>query len=224
MIAQTSPTRSGPPTLDACIARAEHRRTKLERLSDIGMELAEEIRERNVKAPYHPEPKHDPSRGFANVSRAVRLTVVLEGKIDGEILAMSKGEWPAVASSRSGADASGRTRRAALAEPRDLAERGDREPAYERAESESDYEDESYEEFLDMRFDDCLAAIRTEFGAARSAVVRAASSSEQAADGTSALRTHPPGGAAAPRPVDDPPCAPTFPSRPAWPITGPPPT
>ena len=74
------------------ITRAELRRAKLERLSDIGMELAEEIRERNVQAPLHPEPRHDPCRGFALVSRAVRLTLAFEARIDADIIAMRQGK------------------------------------------------------------------------------------------------------------------------------------
>ncbi len=89
-MSSTAPAAVAPET-DA-IARGERRRAKLERLSDIGMELAEEIRERNVKTPYHPEPKHDPARAFAAVSRAVRLTIVLEAKVDAEIVALRNGE------------------------------------------------------------------------------------------------------------------------------------
>jgi hypothetical protein len=40
----------------------------------------------------HPEPRHDPCKGFALVSRAVRLTLAFEGRIDADILAMRKGE------------------------------------------------------------------------------------------------------------------------------------
>ena len=80
------------PHRDADIARAERRRATLERLTAIGMELAEEIRERNVHAPLHPEPRHDPCRGYAAVARAVRFTVAFEARIDAEIIAMRKGE------------------------------------------------------------------------------------------------------------------------------------
>ena len=86
------PTTSCPePHLAAAIARAERRRAMLERLATIGMALAEEIGERNVKAPYHPEPRHDPGRAFAAVSRAVRLTLALEARMDADILAMRNG-------------------------------------------------------------------------------------------------------------------------------------
>ena len=80
------------PHTIAAIERAEARRAVLERLVEVGMELVEEIRGRNVKAPYHPEPRHDPARAFAHVSRAVRLTLAFAGRIDAEILAMRKGE------------------------------------------------------------------------------------------------------------------------------------
>jgi hypothetical protein len=78
---------------DAVIARAERGRAMLERLAVIGMDLAEEIHERNVKTSYHPEPKHDPCRGFAAVSRAERLTVMLVTRMDAEIIAMRNGEF-----------------------------------------------------------------------------------------------------------------------------------
>ena len=91
-----SSTPCAPETLDphvvAAIARAEARRAVLEKLTEVGMELVEEIRDRNVKAAYHPEPRHDPARAFALVSRAVRLTLAFEARIDAEILAMRKGD------------------------------------------------------------------------------------------------------------------------------------
>ena len=107
-----------PPHIAAAIARAERRREKLERLSTLGMDLAQEIAERAAQAPRAadpgldqataqasaptaaeppPEPRHEPGRAFAAVSRAVRLTMALEAKIDEEILALLHGEGPAAA-------------------------------------------------------------------------------------------------------------------------------
>ncbi len=65
----------------------------LERLSEIGMALSEEILTRTVGAPYHPEARHDAGRSFAAVSRAVRLTLAFEARIDAEILAMCNGKF-----------------------------------------------------------------------------------------------------------------------------------
>ena len=56
-----NPASSPDPHLADVIARAERRRAVLERLTEIGMALAEEIGTRNVNAPYHPEPRHDPA-------------------------------------------------------------------------------------------------------------------------------------------------------------------
>ena len=82
------------PNLTAAIARAERLRGMLERLAEIGMAMAEDIAERQLSAPYHPEPRHEPGRTFANVSRAVRLTAALVLRLDGDILAMCNGELP----------------------------------------------------------------------------------------------------------------------------------
>ena len=92
MSPDASATEIPDPHVAAAIARAEARRAVLERLVEVGMELVEEIRERHVQAPLHPEPRHDPARAFAQVSRAVRLTLAFAGRIDAEILAMRKGD------------------------------------------------------------------------------------------------------------------------------------
>jgi hypothetical protein len=84
-----APTPAASDVADA-IARAELRRTQLVL---IGMELAEEIRERNVQAPLHPEPRHDPARAFALVSRAVRLSLAFAARIDADIMALRNGEF-----------------------------------------------------------------------------------------------------------------------------------
>jgi hypothetical protein len=82
-----------PHVADA-VERAETYRTMLERLAVVGMAVAEEIGKRAVNAPYHPEVRHEPGRAFANVSRAVRLTIALCMRIDKDILAMRKGGTP----------------------------------------------------------------------------------------------------------------------------------
>lgn len=89
------------PEVAAVIARAELRREMLERLSSLAMRLAGELVERATEAPRKPaddneppppEPRHEPGRAFAAVSRAVRFTLALEAKIDQEILALMRGE------------------------------------------------------------------------------------------------------------------------------------
>ena len=109
-----------PPHIAAAIARAERRREVLERLSKLGMNLAQDIAERAAQAPRAPdpdpepgktaaepppEPRHEPGRAFAAVSRAVRLTMALEAKIDEEILALMRGETPGAAPKSSAAAA-----------------------------------------------------------------------------------------------------------------------
>jgi hypothetical protein len=81
------------PDLAEVIARAERRRATLERLAEIGLELAEEIKNRSIHAPLDPKPRHDPSEGLTAVARAVRLTVALEARFDADITAMRNGEW-----------------------------------------------------------------------------------------------------------------------------------
>lgn len=95
----TSPTSASAtdPHLDAVIARAETGRGMLERLGVIGMRMAEDIGERAVQAALHPEPRHEPCRAFASLSRAVRFNLAFQMWIDTDILAMRKGEKPAVA-------------------------------------------------------------------------------------------------------------------------------
>ena len=85
------------PHVAAAIARAERRRAVLERLSEIGMNLAEQIGAHSAAsmAAVNEERGCDPSRAYATVSRAVRMTLALEARVDGEILALRRGELPA---------------------------------------------------------------------------------------------------------------------------------
>ena len=81
------------PLRQQMIARAERRRGFLERLSAAGMKAAERLAHRA----WAPEVGDEAARNglaFAKVSRAVRLTLILEGKIDEQILALSNGLTP----------------------------------------------------------------------------------------------------------------------------------
>ncbi len=86
------------PEISAAITRAERRRGKLERLSDIGMDLAEQVGAHAAAAMAAVNEKHggDPGRAFAAVSRAVRLTLALETRLDEEILALRNGDLPSL--------------------------------------------------------------------------------------------------------------------------------
>ena len=64
----------------------------LHRLAVLGMRLADEVCERAINSPYHPEPVHEPARAFAAVSRAVRLTLVLQAKVEAGLLALRNGD------------------------------------------------------------------------------------------------------------------------------------
>jgi hypothetical protein len=89
-----------PPA--AMIERAEQRLTMLRRLAELGMKLAEELTQRTLAASKDPEPRHDPAGSFARVSRAVRLTLALEAKVDQDLAALRQGpavqdiDWAAV--------------------------------------------------------------------------------------------------------------------------------
>ncbi len=78
---------------DQMILRAERRREMLEQLSDMGMKAAERLAHRT----WAPEVGDEAARhglAFAKVSRAVRLTLLLEAKIDEQILALRNGLTP----------------------------------------------------------------------------------------------------------------------------------
>ena len=93
------------PHVAATIARAEQRRGKLERLSDIGMNLAEQVgaHAAAAMAAVNEDRAGDPARAFATVSRAVRMTLALEARFDDHILALRRGQLPAPRAARSSA-------------------------------------------------------------------------------------------------------------------------
>jgi hypothetical protein len=89
--APSEPTSTAAPA----IARAERRLAILGRLAELGMQIAEALTKRAVSEPKDPEPKHDAGRSFAYVSRAVRLTVALEAKIEQDLAALREGRGAA---------------------------------------------------------------------------------------------------------------------------------
>ncbi len=137
------------------------------------MRLAEEVVERAVDTPYHPEPKHEPVRAYDKVARAVRLTLVLQARVEAEIIALSNGEpmsrvvekAPEPESSAH-TDVSPRERaRDAVADAITL-ESPDPEAA-ERAQEqlrENLIERETYDDLLTLPFRDCVAAICADLG------------------------------------------------------------
>ncbi len=91
------------PHVAAAIARAERRCAMLERLSEIGMELAEQIGAHSAaaRAAVNEEAGGDPTRAYATVSRAVRMTLALQARFDDHILALRRGQLPALRGARS---------------------------------------------------------------------------------------------------------------------------
>jgi hypothetical protein len=70
------------PAVDAAIARAEIRLAKLARLSDKALAMAEAVKE---------DGSAESAQAFAKVSRAVRLTITLEAKLDDALAARRAG-------------------------------------------------------------------------------------------------------------------------------------
>jgi hypothetical protein len=90
-----TPAPDSGPDVAVAITRAELRLRMLEELAVMGMALSKEICVRFIDGPYHPEPRHDPGKAFAAVSRSVRLTLAMEVKVEDRIVALRKGEIPA---------------------------------------------------------------------------------------------------------------------------------
>ena len=89
-----APVPESDPYLADAVAHAEEGVAMLRRLARIGMEIVEDVRLQCKMADLHPEPRHDPRKGYDLVARSVRLTVALIRKMDDEIVAMRKGEAP----------------------------------------------------------------------------------------------------------------------------------
>jgi hypothetical protein len=77
------------------IERAEQRLAMFRRLAELGMKLTEKLTERALAAASDAEPRHDPADSFARVTRAVRLSLVLEAKADQDLAALRAGGAPA---------------------------------------------------------------------------------------------------------------------------------
>jgi hypothetical protein len=103
----------GAAVADPRIARAEERLAMLRELAELGMALTRELTRRTLEGPESletppaaeansganpksapralPGPRHDPAESFARLSRAVRLTLALEAKTEGELSALIAG-------------------------------------------------------------------------------------------------------------------------------------
>jgi len=97
---------------DPAVARAERRLRLLERLTEIGMELAEALHERAMSpaAGDADDKGRDPADAFARLSRAIRLTIALETKTDQALADLKAGvvrereEQRAIAAEKAEAD------------------------------------------------------------------------------------------------------------------------
>ena len=161
---------SAPPTLDPdaldAIALAEGQRELLGRLAEWGMALSKDICQRSMDSPYHPELKHDPGRAFAAASRAVRLTLAMQARVQKEIIALRNGAEPAPAPPV--AERPGGLRDEAREADRESIERevGDVDEAREARDGDRERltEDEDFENIIAGDFDVCVEVIRAELG------------------------------------------------------------
>ena len=72
------------PADDPAVARAERRLALLEELAEIGMAIARSLKP-GAEVEDAQSPGRDPAAAFAQVSRAVRLTLALEAKTEAEL-------------------------------------------------------------------------------------------------------------------------------------------
>ena len=88
------------PALDLRVAQAAERVTMLHDLADLGMSLTRATVRHAIESMEAPEadgaaaPRNDPAEIFAKLSRAVRLTITLEAKLDDALVARLAGEIP----------------------------------------------------------------------------------------------------------------------------------
>jgi hypothetical protein len=91
----SDPATADPHLADA-LAHAERRRAVLVRLSVIGMELAERVGAHSAAAmaAINEDKGGDPTRAFATLSRAIRLTLALEARVGAQVLALRNHRLP----------------------------------------------------------------------------------------------------------------------------------
>ncbi len=82
------------PWLEDAIARAERGRDQLQRLAEIGTEVAEALRKRADQSPHDPKTRHDPRKDFERASRGVALTLKQLAKMEAHIVALRNSAGP----------------------------------------------------------------------------------------------------------------------------------
>jgi hypothetical protein len=164
---------------EAILARAGRQHAMLDRIAVLGMRLVEEVAQRAVDSPYHPEPKHEPMRAFAQVTRAVRFTLALQTRIEARMIAIRNGtSLSRVLADESetkapvGLDLTGEARSSLKQRARDavtdaidfeISTRDVAERALDRL-HENLVERESYDALLTLPFRDCVEAICADLG------------------------------------------------------------
>ena len=161
---------SPDPRLAQALDAAERRLVMLERLAEMGMSVAAAVTEAVVEFPHRPGSGPQGARAFAQVSRAVRLTLMLAARVEKFILAMRKGEWglEAALAARDLADPPGtradRVRAAVTpALEREAADREDAEVLRRRLDTRL-ADPDGAAAFLSRPFHDCVKAICTDLG------------------------------------------------------------
>ena len=150
------------------ILRAEERLRILRDLAELGLRLARRLVSDNGRYSDAPVPSSNCAEAFARVSRAVRLTLTLEAKLDDELAALRAGPVTVAPFAEPGRKASPGRRDQIRERVRDVI---DREVAadHEAAETFADFNErlfdsERYDGFLDLPFEDAIAAICKDLG------------------------------------------------------------
>ena len=153
---------------EAIMARAGREHAMLDRMAVLGMRLVEEVAQRAVDSPYHPEVKHEPMRAFAQVTRVVRFTLAFQTRIEARMIALRNGKPVSSVGSNVSLTPSNlfrqRARDAVIdaidfeISPRDIAER-----ALDRL-HENLIDRETYDALLTLPFRGCVEAICADLG------------------------------------------------------------
>jgi hypothetical protein len=165
----SQPAPSPDPRVAQALDAAERRLVMLERLADMGMAVAAAVKEAVVEFPHRPGSGPEGARAFAQISRAVRLTVMLAARTEKSILAMRKGELGLEAlAARDAADPPGnraeRVRAAVTpALEREAADREDAEMLRRRLNARLGERDD-FGAFISRPFRECVKAICLDLG------------------------------------------------------------
>jgi hypothetical protein len=100
---------SADPHAAAAMARAERRLAILAELTELGMDLVRDLGRQASAPPDTTAPPREPAEPFARLSRAIRLTLTLEARMDSELAALRAGAAIEVETRRVAAAASART-------------------------------------------------------------------------------------------------------------------